>query len=388
MVQVFLKVFNNDNSQLNQSMLNYWLNSKMSKWLYMYVDGVLMCICESDKYNKVTRLGNSFKRYFCKESEYKLIINNIEDNYELGKCIIKNFLKSEFVLDNVDVSVFSLFNMNGYCKSQLLEIIKYSYKNVCKELICEYCNKKFSSVQSKRIHINKSCKCKDKFGNDLEINMLKTENVNLKTENSILKDQLKVQHHIINITQTQNIQTQNIQTNNIQTNNIQNNINMLSKRDKLNKYYSKSVDMDTFIDKYKNDPKYQLTSKEAEVLLDVLEFNGYIGYSNGLSVYLKDKCTLIFNDIHNNEEMGEESILPFVNNDTKYRTHYEKSESDWIVVKNDEKLKKILSISNSHLYNHHNKNAIFNYKETKMVINNLLKKTDICQLKMVVIPKT
>ena len=55
-------------------------------------------------------------------------------------------------------------------------------------------------------------------------------------------------------------------------------------------------------------------------------------------------------------------------------------DSSWIIVKNDEKLKKILSISNNHLYNHHNKNAIFNSRETKMVINNLLKKTDLCQL--------
>jgi hypothetical protein len=239
-------------------------------------------------------------------------------------------------------------------------------------LVCEYCNKNFSSNRSKRIHLDNYCKSKDQYGIELENKILKKENVNLKTENSLLKDQLKDQ-----------IKDQKVQPIIInQTNNIQTNINILTKKDKLNTYYNKTIDMDTFIDKYKNDPKYQLTSREAEVLLDILDFNGYIGYSNGLSTYLKNKCDLIFNDIHNNPDFEEQSILPFINNDTKHRTHYEKNKSSWVVVKNDENLKEILSISNEQLYNHHNKNAVFNSRETKMVINNLLKKNDLGQLKI------
>ncbi len=373
-MQVFFKVLINDKFKLNIAVFKYWLNTKMKNWMYLCLDDSILCICDTDNYSKATNLGNAFKKCFCKDNDCEFIIESINDDDKLGICLIKNFIKNEIVLDCIDVSVFKVFTINGYSKSKLLDIIKYSYKNMKDILVCEYCNKSFSSNRCKRIHLDKYCKSKDQYGIELENKILKKENVNLKTENSILKDQLKEQkvQPIINITQTNNIQNQNIQTN----------INISTKKDKLNTYYDKTIDMDTFIDKYKNDPKYQLTSREAEVLLDILEFNGYIGYSNGLSTYLKNKCDLIFNDIHNNPDLEEQSILPFINNDTKHRTHYEKNKSSWVVVKNDENLKEILLISNNQLYNHHNKNAIFNSRETKMVINNLLKKTDLGQLKI------
>jgi hypothetical protein len=367
----------------------YWLNVKTDNWIILNENNTVLCICDSKNYSTVRTLSASLKKHLFKENIEKskdkelCIINKIGDDNEFCKYLVKYFIKNDNDtnnkndtnndtnnnINNINIDMSSL-KMNGYNKKKLLVLIQYYNKKKEECIICSFCDKKLSSEYCKKIHEDKYCKSKNQYGIELENQFLKKENVNLKTENSILKDQLKSCHPIININQT----------NNITQNNIQNNINVLSKKDKLNIYYNKTVDIDTFIDKYKNDPKYQLTAQEAEVLLDILDFNGYIGYSNGLSTYLKSKCSLIFNDIHNDTGIEEQSILPFVNNDAKHRTHYEKNESSWVVVKNDEKIKTILSISSGQLYIHHNKNVILNSRETKMVINNLLGKSDLNHL--------
>lgn len=385
-MQIFIKINQSDTFQVNLSTFTYWLNTKTCKWLYKYIGNDILVIFNTSNYNRIDNLSNGLKRHFFQDihTDLKQYISmqTIKNDIEFGKCLIKYFMTDIDLQSVIDTTIFKWITMNGYIKNKLLNIIISTNKEIEQSYICSYCSKQFSSIQYKNNHSNKCGLSKNNQQMMLEMN-------ELKNENKMLKEKLKNNEQpIINITQnTNNIQISidEIQ-NNIQNgqNNIQNNINLVTKKDKLNFYYKDTVDIDTFIDKYKNDPKYQLTYHEAQVLLEILELNGYIGYGNGLSSYLKDKCLLIFNDINinNNNTENTQGILPFVNNDSQFRTHYEKNNTSWIVVKNDEKIKKILHAASNQLYNHHNKNPTLNSRETKSVINAILKKADISSLQL------
>ncbi len=386
-MQFFIKITQSETFRVNVSTFTYWLNTKTNKWLYKYIGNDLLVIFMTSSYNRIDNLSNGLKRHFFQDIHIDLKQNislqTIKNDIEFGKILIKYFMNDIDLQNIIDTSIFQWITMYGYLKNKLLNIIISTNKEIEKNYICSYCSKHFSSIQYKNSHVNKCSLSKNNEQMMLEMN-------ELKNENKILKKKLKNNDQpIINITQnTNNIKISIDEHNNIQNNiqngenNIQNNINLVTKKDKLNFYYKDTVDIDTFIDKYKNDPKYQLTYHEAQVLLEILELNGYIGYGNGLSSYLKDKCLLIFNDINNNTTKSNQAILPFVNNDTQFRTHYEKNNTSWIVVKNDEKIKKILTAASNQLYNHHNKNPTLNSRETKSVINAILKKTDIAELEL------
>ncbi len=366
-MQFFFRIKQNDNFKINITLFTYWLNTKTINWLFRIIDNDFLCICLTNNYTRTDALAKAIKKKFFdnEQIDFKEVfnINFIKDENDLGKCLIKYFI-NETVLDNIDITIFKLFTIVGYSKSKLLSIIINANLSLKNTMICCYCSKKFSSIRTKTTHENKSCI-------ENKLNNLQIKNNNLENENKILKEKIKNDNHIINI------------TNNITQNNItNNNINLITKKDKLNHFYKDTIDMDTFIEKYKTVSKYQLTYEESDALLTVLEHN-YNNYSSGLFNYLKNKYSMVFNDINQNKEQNniKQNILPFILSDATLRTHYEKNQNSWNIVKNNDNIKKLITESNNQVYNHHNKSPLLTSSEIKKISNSILREsTDISKL--------
>jgi hypothetical protein len=380
-MQFFFKIKETETFTINIQTLKYWLNTKTSEWLYIISNNDLLCIFNSDNYNRTDMVSYIIKKNLFAQNQdiFKQLftIHTIKDELDLGKYLIKYFINDN-LLDNIDITVFKILNISGYSKHKLLSIINFTNSITNKSLTCSYCSKKFSTPISKTNHENKFCSTKNNYTTEMKIN-------NLENENKILKEKLKnkkkkelIENPIINITNNNNIQISIDKQNNI----INNNINLITKKDKLNHFYKDTIDIDTFIEKYKTVSKYQLTYEESDALLTVLE-NSYINYSIGLFNYLKNKYSMVFNDINPNKEQNniKQNILPFILSDSSLRTHYEKNQDSWNIVKNNDNIKKLITESNNQVYNHHNKSPLLTSSEMKKVSNSLLREsTDISKL--------
>ena len=168
-------------------------------------------------------------------------------------------------------------------------------------------------------------------------------------------------------------QLNQIGINNNQINIMNYNGKLHSKKDKLNLYFNNTIDFDTFIEKYKQDSRYQLTYDETKVLLENAEHLGINSYGHGLYTYLKKKC-LQMNELPNNTP--DELIMPFVNTDSNLRSHYEMTKDGWSRITSDDKIKKLVVISNDHIYTHHKKFIPLTSRQKQSVTNILLRKSD------------
>jgi len=76
-------------------------------------------------------------------------------------------------------------------------------------------------------------------------------------------------------------------------------------------------------------------------------------------------------------------ILPFILSDKCIRDHFEKTDNGkWdktIVVDN---IKKIVGITDDHVYKHHNTHLQLNYQHKKKLINGVLKSSDYSKLNL------
>jgi hypothetical protein len=363
-MQYFIKIIQNEDFKINTQHFKSWLDINTIQWLFIEINNFFLSIFTTDKYSRTAILSNTIKKKIFQNNltnfKNSFIIHLIKDDLEFGKYLLKHFINQK-IIDNIDVTIFKIFTINGYTNHKLLSIIKTANSKIKLSLTCSFCSKQFSTTNYRDNHEKNICSKQNDIINQLT------------NENKVLKQKIKhnkSEQSIINITQN----------NIIQNANTINNIQILSKKQKLDHYYPDTIDIDTFITKYKNEPKYQLTYDEAQSLLDVLEFNGYLSYANGLTYCIKQKCKMIFNDINQDTNKKQQAILPFVMSDAQLRTHFQKNNQSWNIVKNTENIKKILNESNNQLYKHHHKNALFSSKDTKKVINNILRHTDITQL--------
>lgn len=290
------------------------------------------------------------------------INNDINKDKDINKDIKDK--EKDINLDNDDIN--NMNNMNNMIENT-------------NSLQCSYCSKIFTRLSSTKRHeknCNNNCNRTIIKIKDLEIKELKNELEKTKQLLDSKKFHSGALKTVENTKTTTNVVNGNITniTNNIT--NITNNIiiNNLSKLDKLNLFFNDTIDFDTFLDKYQNDPKYKLTFEETKILLENSEMNGYKSFINDLSYYLKKKYKLQLEDFSDNKECSNDvSVLPFINYDINYRTHYEKFLKEWKVCSMDDKMKKLISISNSHIYEHHNKLVLLCTRENKSVVNGLLK---------------
>ena len=85
----------------------------------------------------------------------------------------------------------------------------------------------------------------------------------------------------------------------------------------------------------------------------------------------------MLNDLTGEEHEISNCVLPFISNDINLRAHYEKSlDGGWVLVKSIDKIKKIFTISDNQILNHHSRAIPYSKKWRKPIFNILLRKSD------------
>ena len=157
----------------------------------------------------------------------------------------------------------------------------------------------------------------------------------------------------------------NIMGNNININNTTN------KKNVLNMYFNSVIDIDTFTSNFKND--YGLTNEESKILMENYESMGINSYTSSLFHYLKTSAVRQYKAL-GVDMKTEEIILPFVNSDASLRQHFEKDTSgEWKRTSNNDKIKRLIIISNDHVYKNHKKLLLINPTQRKRISNAILK---------------
>jgi hypothetical protein len=234
---------------------------------------------------------------------------------------------------------------------------------------CDYCSKEYSEKYSFNRHI-KNCKYKDfsllafKLEKQMEVERL-------KFENQLIKKDLELA----------NMQNGNGNQNINQTaNTINNNINNTTKIQNLNINFGDVIDINTFIENYKNE--YGLTNKQTETLLENYKNGGINSCINSLVYYLKESAIQQYKEIKGKEIAMSDIILPFILSDKCIRDHFEKNESGWDKTIMIDNIRKIVGITDDHVYKHHNTYLQLNDQHKRKLINGVLKSSDYSKLNL------
>jgi hypothetical protein len=212
-------------------------------------------------------------------------------------------------------------------------------------------------LEMKELQFQKDIQIKN-LEKELEIKDLKKELELKELENKTLL--------IVGNMQNNRSHTQyNIMGNNININNTTN------KKNVLNMYFNSVIDIDTFTSNFKND--YGLTNEESKILMENYESMGINSYTNSLFHYLKTSAVRQYKAL-GVDMKTEEIILPFVNSDASLRQHFEKDKSgEWKRTSNNDKIKRLIIISNDHVYKNHKKLLLINPTQRKRISNAILK---------------
>jgi ferritin-like metal-binding protein YciE len=97
----------------------------------------------------------------------------------------------------------------------------------------------------------------------------------------------------------------------------------------------------------------------------------------GFFSYLQDNYLDQMKDmgIEKNLEQSQDVILPFVCSDSALRSHFEKHKDGWKRTNNIDKIKKLIIISNDHIYKHHKEIIPMTPYESHMIANAILRKS-------------
>ena len=248
-------------------------------------------------------------------------------------------------------------------------IINYNNKMHTNDInfICKTCNKTYAKQKNLENH---EIKCLLKKHHELSL----TYNYDNELKKLQLQNQ-SLELKIIN--NTKNINNIKIDKS-ININTINNNI---SKIENLNINFGDVIDINTFIENYKNE--YGLTNKQTETLLENYKNGGINSCISSLVYYLKESAIQQYKEIKGKDIPMSDIILPFILSDKCIRDHFEKTDNGkWdktIVVDN---IKKIVGITDDHVYKHHNTHLQLNYQHKKKLINGVLKSSDYSKLNL------
>jgi hypothetical protein len=368
----------NDNI-INIDDIKPWLLKNCQKWIILNEESNINIIF-STKIIRLDSIIRSFKGFIFKINEnVKINTKKINQEENFSQILKTYFCKTNNTFDNI--------KLKGFTKKYLFSLLEKNNDNNddVNIKICSYCSKSFKTKFNKTRH-EKICNKKNIIDEKTEANIESI--INNKVEN-IVKNQLtNINDNMTNMFKELNDKLTNVQqvsqiqqvTNNTNNVNIQIN-NYKTKKDKLNHYLKNMIDIDTFISKYSSDPKYHLTKDESQILLENSENMGISSYGDGLLTYIKKKYALQLQDLTGDEKKYHEVILPFICSDINLRNHYELTSNGWLLNKNNDKIKNIVTISDQQIFNHHNRFICYSAKKGKnTVINIFLRKSDYSQI--------
>ena len=437
---IYLTIQNLQN--INIAQLRYWLIDNCKKWVLKANTLNVNVMFTTNYERRMDNIIKGLKDYL--KSKDKFWVFFLKSKFNIFKANQVNTnedfldkLKSKFFDKNIANSTinedfdFSKIELKGYTKKTLISLLKKRdvsidseqpiikinmtepSKKISDDLskkTCNFCLKIFSS-QSNAIRHIKTCKKREiEHTNNLNI---EPKNIELNTEpkNTELKETVKniisnTVENIINdkidtkmnditkilkeIRSNQNQSSIINNTTNNNTNNTTNNVNIqinnsTTKKEKLNKHLQhEMIDIITFLDNYKNDPRFQMTKDESQVLFENSETMGINSYSEGLYTCIKKKYALLLNSLFGKNKNYYDIILPFLCNDINLRNHYELTTNGWEIKKNTDNIKKILTISDDQIFKHHNKFVCYTSKRGKdHVINFFLRKSDYTEIEKI-----
>jgi hypothetical protein len=231
---------------------------------------------------------------------------------------------------------------------------------------CNVCNYISDSLHNLKIHY----KSKKHINNEKnEIEKLKNDLEKSQTEIKNLKIQLNNNVNIIN------------QTNNINNTTI-NNVKNISKIQNLNINFGDVIDINTFIENYKN--QYGLNNKQTEILLSNYKDGGINSCISSLVYYLKESAIQQYKELKGKEITMANIILPFILSDKYLREHFEKTiNGNWDKTTIIDNIKKIVGITDDHIFKHQKTYMHLSDHHKKKLINGLLKASGYSNLALI-----
>jgi hypothetical protein len=226
------------------------------------------------------------------------------------------------------------------------EVTQSNTKNDNKnQYVCEFCNRTFKHSNSYYRHCKHYCMRKKELDdNKNEIQRLKDENEKLKNQQSI--------------------------TNN--TNNIQ--INTYIKNDKvlnyLNNAYPDAIEMDSFINKLKNDTS--LPRDMMDCFITCYNNGGTESFGTTLVKYLNQICKKLNID-----------IFPLCCSDSNLRSHKEKNSVGWETVIDTNKIEEIIQHIVSDIFMETSQMINLDAKERKKICNIVKKSYGLNSIEMI-----
>jgi hypothetical protein len=265
--------------------------------------------------------------------------------------------------------------------------------------LCTKCNKEYSYKNSYLRHKN-TCdnshcisnnhifeleRLKKEHEYQLEIERLKNE-LNVKElANKLEIKEIENKHLQIYVKDSNNTNPPTKNTHNFVNNTVINNTVKISKVEYLNLNFSNVIDINTFIENYKN--KFGLNNQQTLTLLENYETDGVNSCISTLVHYLKKSAIQQYKELKGKDISMDDIILPFLLSDKSIREHYEKNvNGKWDKTTMIENIKKIVSITNNQVYNHHNKFLDFTAAQKKRIINGVLKASGYSHLSEISIP--
>ena len=398
---IHVKITNDEN--INIVDIRYWLINNCRTWILKNENTIVNIIFTTIYDRRMDNIINNFKFHIKKYYENCLLISKSKINIFKAKQVNNHdffckLLKQQFFENSMEVYDFLNIELKGYTKKTIISMLKkYEIKTendmvkpsikegfVSKTIIekpdkqiqktCKYCSKIFPSVYNCNRHVKK-CKCN-------------TQNISITTDDSELNKNIKLFESIIdrkfeNITnilegfKNKNSIDDSINNTNTNTNNTNtNNTNYKSKRDKLNENFINGIELDIFIYNYTNDPEFQLTKNESQVLLENSENLGLISFGEGLFTCIKKKYSMLLEKLTGVKHNYYDVVLPFICSDVNLRTHFEFNNKEWNLIKTTDKIKSIISISDQQIFKHHNRFVRYSKRGKNTVVNIFLRKSD------------
>ena len=253
-------------------------------------------------------------------------------------------------------------------------ILHNIYKsNISQSFICNKCNTKYK-YNSGLLRHQKICTNKV-ISMELEIKklrdeILKKDNELLKKDNELLKNSIEIKSVVNNSNNT------------IQNNIVNNNVKNISKIENLNINFGDVIDINTFIENYKN--QYGLTNKQTEVLLINYKENGINSCISSLVYYLKESAIQQYKELKGKEITMANIILPFILSDKYLRDHFEKTiNGNWDKTTVIDNIKRIVGITDDHVFKHQKTYMHLSDPQKKKLVNGLLKASGYSKLALI-----
>ncbi len=315
--------------------------------------------------------------------------NNLKIHYNTKKHINLATKYANKYIDEMSNDLSENIN-NNYHINDLSKNDGFRNDNDHHFYVCSQCNREFEYKRNLMRHAN-SCNTKlheiemelikQDFQHQLEIQELKNKLTKKELEKRIKIKELEKKSLEMYLHKTTNPNIINTTINNV--NNI-NNIK-ISKVQFLNVNFGNVIDINTFIDNYKD--RYGLTNEQTKTLLESYKNDGVNGCVNSLIYYLKKSAVEQYKEVKGEDIKMDDVILPFLLSDMSLREHFEKSiNGNWDKTSMLDNLKKIVSITNDQVFKHHKQHINFNAPQKKRIINGLLKGSSYSQVSQITNP--